>query len=259
MNSVNIKRFPTIGYACEEAVNTLCTNLSLATNRANRIMITSSHSEEGKSFISMNVMKTLAKLGKKVVLIDADLRKSRIISRYGLQFEGEHHVGLSHYLLGKATEDEIVYQTNIEGAKFIPVGRLVGDSLSMLSTMRLKMLIDKLIQTVDYVIIDTPPLGEIIDAAEIAKSCDGTVIVVRYDKVHRQELVNVKDQLDQTGCPILGTVLNQVEFDDYMSKKYYYRSYGYYKYEYGRYGGYGYGRRPEEKKSAAKDAEHRKK
>ena len=77
----------------------------------------------------------------------------------------------------------------------------------------------------DYVIVDAPPLGAIIDAAEIAKSCDGTLIVVNYDSVRRQELINVKEQLEQTECPILGTVLNMVEFDNYLSKKYYYKSY----------------------------------
>ena len=80
-------------------------------------------------------------------------------------------------------------------------------------------------------IVDAPPLGAVIDAAEVAKSCDGALIVVNYDSVRRQELVNVKEQLEQTGCPILGTVLNMVKFDNYLSKKYYYKSYYSYGYE----------------------------
>ena len=94
-------------------------------------------------------------------------------------------------------------------------------------------MLDSLAQRADYVIVDAPPLGAIIDAAEIAKSCDGTLIVVNYDGVRRQELVKVKEQLEQTGCPILGTVLNMVKFDNYLSKKYYYKSY--YSYGYNAY------------------------
>ena len=86
----------------------------------------------------------------------------------------------------------------------------------------------------DYVIVDAPPVGMVIDAAEIAKACDGTLIAVNYNDVSRQELLDVKQQIEQTGCPILGTVLNQVDYDNYMGRKYYksyskYGKYGYYK------------------------------
>ena len=72
--------------------------------------------------------------------------------------------------------------------------------------------------------MDAPPVGAVIDAAQIAKSCDGILVVVAYNEVRRQELIDAVRQLEQTGCPILGTVLNQVKFDSYMSKKYYYKS-----------------------------------
>ena len=64
-----------------------------------------------------------------------------------------------------------------------------------------------------------PPVGVVIDAAEIAKSCDGTLIAVQYNDVRRQELLDVKQQIEQSGCPILGTVLNQVDYDSYLSRK----------------------------------------
>ena len=73
-------------------------------------------------------------------------------------------------------------------------------------------------------LVDAPPVGAVIDAAQIAKSCDGILVVVAYNEVRRQELIDAVRQLEQTGCPILGTVLNQVKFDSYMSKKYYYKS-----------------------------------
>ena len=73
-------------------------------------------------------------------------------------------------------------------------------------------------------------MGTVIDAAQIAKFCDGSIITVVYNTVSREELINTKAQLEQTGCPILGTVLNQVALDSYVSRKYYKNSY--YKYEY---------------------------
>ena len=233
MNALTIRRFPPLGYASREAVNTLCTNLSFAGENVKKIMITSCHVSEGKSFLSMNVMRTLAKLGKTVVLVDADLRRSMISSKYALQFEQEHSPGLAHYLAGMASENEIVYATNIPGAYMVPVGREVSNSLPLLVSPHFDELLTSLSKKMDYVIVDAPPLGAIIDAAEIAKSCDGTLIVVNYDSVRRQELINVKEQLEQTECPILGTVLNMVKFDNYLSKKYYYKSY--YSYGYGVY------------------------
>lgn len=233
MKNVMIRRFPPLGYACSEAVNTLCTNLSFAGENVKRIMITSCHASEGKSFLSMNVMRTMAKLGKTVVLVDADLRRSMIEAKYALQFEQEQAPGLAHYLAGMVPENEIIYATNIPGAYMIPVGREVSNSLPLLVSPHFDELLSSLAKKVDYVIVDAPPLGAIIDAAEIAKSCDGSLIVVNYDSVRRQELINVKEQLEQTECPILGTVLNMVKFDNYLSKKYYYKSY--YSYGYGAY------------------------
>ena len=106
--------------------------------------------------------------------------------------------------------------------------------LALLTNSHFAELLDMLARMADYVIVDAPPVGVVIDAAEIAKACDGTLIAVNYNDVSRQELLDVKQQIEQTGCPILGTVLNQVDYDNYMGRKYYksyskYGKYGYYK------------------------------
>ena len=226
MNSVTIGRFPPLGYACSEALNTLCTNLSFSGEDVRKIMITSCHAAEGKSYLSMNIMRTMAKFGKSVVLVDADLRRSMICSKYGLQFVNpEENWGLAHFLAGKADMEDVVYQTNIEGAYMVPVGREVSNPLPLLNTLRFGQLLDDLAQQVDYVLVDAPPVGTVIDGAQIAQSCDGTLIVVNYNAVRRQELIDAKEQLEQTDCPVLGTVLNMVEYDSYLSKKYYYKAY----------------------------------
>lgn len=226
MNKLTITRFPQLSFAGGEAINSLCTNLSFAGENVHKIMFTSCQASEGKSFVTMNVMRTLARLGKRVVLVDADLRRSVIVSKYGLQFSGQTRpMGLSHLLAGKANVEDVVYETNIPGAYIVPIGREISNSLPLLVSPRFRKLLDRLMQMADYVLVDAPPLGALIDAAEIAKSCDGSLVVVSYNAVRRQELVEVKRQLEQTGCPILGTVLNRVELGNYLNRKYYYKSY----------------------------------
>ncbi len=233
MNHLSINNFPALKYAGSEAVNMLCTNLSFSGENVKKIMLTSCHASEGKSFLSMNIMRTMSKLGKSVVLIDADLRRSVIVQKYGIQFESEENSpGLSHFLAGMAEEADAVYETNLPGAYMVPVGRKVSNSLPLLNSQRFQRLLDDLASQFDYVIIDAPPIGLVIDAAQIAKFCDGTVLVVGYNSVRRQELIDARDQIMQTGCPILGAVMNMTEYDNFLSKKYsyksYYSHYGYY-------------------------------
>ena len=210
MKQLKITKFPELDYAGSEAFNTLSTNLSFAGEMVKKIMITSCHASEGKSYLSMNL--------------------------YGLQFENgcNDDKGLSHFLAGMVGMEEVIYQTDIPGALMVPVGRDVPNPLALLSNHHFKDLLDALAQRVDYVLVDAAPVGVVIDAAEIAKSCDGTLIAVQYNDVRRQELLDVKQQIEQSGCPILGTVLNQVDYDSYLSRKYYYRTYGKYGY-YNRY------------------------
>ena len=234
MQTIEINNFPKLSFQCAEAVNTLCTNLSFSGENIKKIMITSCHASEGKSFLSMNIMRTMADFGKSVVLVDADLRRSMIRGDYGLHFsDSKKHAGLAHMLAGMADIEEVIYRTNYEGAFMIPDGRTVSNPMPLLNSPRFRDLLDYLAETFEYVFVDAPPVGTVIDAAEIAKSCDGTLLVVSYNNVRRQELIDVKQQLEQTGCPILGTAMNMVEYDNYLSRKYYYKSYysnyGYYK------------------------------
>ena len=165
----------------------------------------------------------------------ADLRRSMVNSDYGLKYEDGRSdgKGLSHFLAGMVGMEEVIYQTDIPNAIMVPVGRDVPNPLALLTNSHFAELLDMLARMADYVIVDAPPVGVVIDAAEIAKACDGTLIAVNYNDVSRQELLDVKQQIEQTGCPILGTVLNQVDYDNYMGRKYY-KSYS----KYGKYGYY---------------------
>ena len=226
MKSIEIGRFASLSYAGQEAINTLCTNLSFSGENMKRIMVTSTHASEGKSFLTMNIARTMAKYGKRVVFVDADLRRSTLASKHKFAFPDEMDKwGLAHLLAGMVDEKSVVYSTNIEGVYMVPVGWSVSNPLPLLNSEHFSQLLNNLAASFDYVLVDAPPVGTVIDAAEIAKSCDGTLIVVNYNAVHRQELMDVKAQIEQTGCTIIGTVLNMVEMDNYLSRKYYYKSY----------------------------------
>ena len=115
MNKIVFKRFETVSYPVNEALNTLATNLSFVGLGVKKIMITSAQASEGKSFISMNLMRKMVERGKRVVLVDADLRRSVIARTFAVQFEtGEKGYGLSHYLAGIAEKEDIVI-LNING------------------------------------------------------------------------------------------------------------------------------------------------
>lgn len=231
MKSIEFTRFEPLDYNGTEGMNTLCTNLTFAGENVRRIMTTSCHSAEGKSFVTMNMMRSFAKLGKRVVLVDADLRKSVILARYGARRTSGERLGLTHYLAGMCEMEDVLYETNIQGAYMVPVGRTVSNSLALLTSPRLSQLLQWLDTAFDYVLVDGAPVGMIVDSAEIAKSCDGVLFVVNYNSVSRRELLDAVNQINRTGCRVLGTVLNNVSFDSYSSKKYYYKSYYYSHYE----------------------------
>ncbi len=225
MNSVRFRKLGEPGYAVNEAINSLCTNISFSGEDVKVIALTSCHAHDGKSYVSMQSMRALAKLGKRVVFVDADLRRSNIVNRYGCLFEDKSYKGLTHYLAGMAEMSDIIYESDIPNAYLIPVGRTVANSLPLLSSNRFPALIKYLRTIADYVIVDTPPIGAIIDAAKISKYCDGTVLVVSYNQVPRQELVDCVRQMNQAGTPILGTVINGMDLGSYVNRKYYNKSY----------------------------------
>ena len=237
-----------LDYAVSEAFNTVCSNLSFSGKNVKKIVVTSCEPNDGKSFVSMQTAVNMAKRGKRVLLIDADLRLSVLNAHYEIELLGTGY-GLAHFLSGQCQMEDAIYETSIPNVFLIPIGTDVQAPLSLIATPDFDHLIRTVGDNFDYVIIDAPPVGLVIDAAEIAKSCDGSILVLEYNKTHRRALAEAKDQLERTGTPILGCVLNKVTMDRLSTKKYY--SYGG-KYGYSKYGKYGYSRgyyrRKDEKK-----------
>lgn len=221
MMEMRIRRFRELEYQTKEAINTLCTNLFFAGGDYKKIMITSCHPGEGKSFIAMNLMRSLAKLGMKVVFVDADIRASSLQSTYGILPEApgtEKYQGLTRYLAGRCTMEETLVKTDIENAWMVLSGKTVNNSLPLLNTPRMKQLLDSLAKRFDIVIVDTPPVGVVIDAAKILSACDGVLFVVESETVRPQELQAALHQIEKTGRPLLGTVLNQFDESKYGRK-----------------------------------------
>lgn len=235
---VNFEKNKELGYKINEAYKSLRTNISFAGDDIQVIALTSSVPNEGKSAVSFNLAKSFAEDGKKVLYIDADIRKSVTIARYGVDIETK---GLTHYLSGQSELADVTYDTNIKNFSIIFTGQVAPNPAELLGNKRFKKMIETQRENFDYVIIDCPPLGSVIDAAIVAKECDGAIIVIETDNVSYKMVQQIKKQLDQSGCRILGAVLNKVEMGGkgygYYGKGYYGRYYGRY---YGNYGEYGH-------------------
>ena len=229
MNQINISRFPKLDYACNEAMNTLCTNLFYCGDEIHSVLITSRYEQEGKSGVAMNVIRTLASYGKRVVLVDADLRRSVMHVRwqFTLDSKGRNPQGLAHYLAGNASLDDVTYKTDLDTGFIIPTFRTIANPTLLLQSDRFQQLLDRLGQEYDVVLVDTPPLGSVADGLQIAAHCDGAILVVRGGVTPRRIISSSLMQLKSINCPVLGTVLNRVKMEN--SPYYYkYARYGYY-------------------------------
>ena len=179
----------------------------------------------------MNLAKAIAESGKKVILIDADLRKSVLVGRYKT---GAVKFGLTHYLSGQKKFNEVYCTTNIPNLYVAFSGPVPPNPSELLGGKYFNNMVAKLREHFDYVIIDTPPLGSVIDSAIVAKQCDGCVIVIASNEISYKFAQKVKEQLEVAECRILGCVLNKVNISQ---KSYYGKYYGKY---YGRYYGNDY-------------------
>lgn len=241
MKSIVFKNLTKLEYTRNEQFNSLSVNIRFTGDDVRVIAVTSSDENAGKSFISMNLARKYAEDGLKVLFIDTDLRKSRLIRDYNVQGVDEIK-GLSHYLSGQAELSDVIYGTNVENMEIIFAGRAVPKPITLLDTDRFVNLIAEAKKKYDMIIVDTPPIMPVIDTAVIAPKCDGTLIVVKYGDTRRKDLIETKKQLEVSGAKLLGTVLNTVPLNTNKYSYLYYKGYGYRRYGYGyrRYRSYSY-------------------
>ncbi len=204
----NIKLIPKNheNYFFREAFNTLRTNIFFSGRDIKTIVVTSCYAHEGKSTVSYETACNLAESGKRVLLIDADLRKSVLATRLT---ETTGMKGLSQVLSGQVSEEEGVCHTDIEGLDIVFAGPFPPNPTELIGSSAFKELLENQRDNYDYILIDAAPLGLVIDAAVIASFCDGAILVVNAGQVKRKTAQTVKSQLEKSGCRILGVVLNQ--------------------------------------------------
>lgn len=242
MSMIKIKA-DKLNYECAEAYRTIRTNLQFCGEDKKTVVITSCTPDEGKSTVTLYLAMSLAEAGKRVLLVDCDMRRSEMPIHFSIK---EKTKGLSHYLSGLAELDAVICNTNMEKMDVILTGPFPPNPAELLVNEKFKTLIQTCREAYDYVLVDSAPLGTVIDSAIIAKECDGSVIVVEAAAISWKFVEEVKEQLEKSGCPILGVILNKIDnrrqsyFNYYYGKKY--SKYGKYygkRYGYKRYGGYG--------------------
>lgn len=233
MQKVNIDKLKQTEYLSDEAFKTLRTNIQFSGHDNKVIAVTSCSPNDGKSTVSFNLAASMAELGKKVLFIDADLRKSVLVGRYKLNKQNQ---GFSHFLSGMASFDEVVYATNIEKLHVVFSGPVPPNPAELLGNRYFRALVKQLRDVYDYVIIDTPPLGSVVDSLIVSKECDATVLVVAANQTSYKFARKIKDQIERSNLKLIGVILNKVPINKKRYGGYYNKYYSKY---YGKYQQYG--------------------
>lgn len=230
MQTVSLGSIKEHSYAMKESLRALKTNLQFCGDDIKSILVTSSVPNEGKSTVSMDLARSLTESGKSVLVIDTDMRKSVLVGRLRAKTKTNELFGLSHYLSGQRKLEDVLYATDVKRLFMIFAGPSVPNPTEILDKRYFGEMMRFAREHFDYVILDCAPIGAAIDAAVVAKYCDGAILVIAQGVASSRMIGNVKKQLELSGVRILGAVLNKVE----MKKNSYGYSYGYGKY-YGNY------------------------
>lgn len=207
----------------EEYYNALCTNIQLSGDKLKVISVTSVNPGEGKTTTSVNIARSFARAGYKTLLIDGDTRNS-VIS--GVFKSREKITGLTEFLSGTADLSRGLCDTNIENLFVIQSGSVSPNPTALLQSKNFNDMIETLRKYFDYIIVDTAPIGIVIDAAIITQKCDASILVTATGEVNKRDVQKSKQQLEQTGKLFLGVVLNKLDIS--VDKYGVYGSYGNY-------------------------------
>ncbi len=198
------------------------------------LLVTSPELGDGKSTVAANLALALARSGRRVALVDADLRRPSLLE----VLEPPQPFGLSDHLVGEVSLDEVVQPTRYPNLVFVPAGRTAPNPAELLGSQRMRDFLQRLRDRVDMLVVDSPPVMAVTDAVILARESDGVVLVVNPGTTHREAAVRARRQLEALGARVLGFVFNDAPVDGRR---------GYYGYAY--YGYYAYGEEPEEAQS----------
>lgn len=205
--------------AIAEQYRTLRTNLKRVNKETplKSVLLTSSIHNEGKTTTSVNLAIAMThEIDKKILLIDADLRKGRVHELLGIL----NIKGLSNYLAGEVGYKEVIQKTPIAGLDIMPCGYIPSNPSELLGSTKMTDLLKIMKQEYDFIIIDAPPIIPLTDAAVLGTTVEGILIVAQAGRTKREVVKQSEHLLIQAGCNILGFVLTNVE---YYIPSYYYR------------------------------------
>ena len=235
--NINLDKIADLDFKTKEAYKILRTNVQFCGENVKVVSLTSCVPNEGKSMVAFNLAVSMAESGKKVLFVDADLRKSVLIGRYKIN---KAIKGLTQYLSGVEELDQVKYTTNVPCLDMILSGPVPPNPAELLDSEKFTELVERARNEYDYVIIDTPPIGQVIDPAIVAQKTDGVIFLVSQSNISYRYAQKQIEQLKKSGCRILGAVLNKVDpegkssyYGGYYGK--YYRKYSKERYGYGYY------------------------
>ncbi|PYE48455.1 CpsD/CapB family tyrosine-protein kinase [Paenibacillus barcinonensis] len=192
-----------------EAYRKLRTNIQFSSidNQIQTVMIASASSGEGKTTTIGNLAVTYAQEGKKVLLVDTDLRKPAV----HLMFNVPNHIGLTSVLSSQYKVTEVLRETGVEGLHVLSSGPIPPNPSEMIGSRKMTALLEDLKQDYDVILFDTPPVLTVTDALIISSLCDGVILVVSAGKVKKDLVKKAKAHLEHVNARILGAVLNNVQ------------------------------------------------
>jgi capsular exopolysaccharide synthesis family protein len=201
-------------------------------NATNTLIVTSSISGEGKSFISTNIAAVMAVSGKKTVILEFDIRKPKVMKGLGLDYKKSK--GISNYLVGKATIEDIIQPVpDVENLYVIPCGPIPPNPAELILNDRLAQLFDEVKQEFEVVIIDTAPVGLVSDGFVLAKYADACAYIVRHNYTFKKQIEIIEGIYQENKLKNMSLVINDVQAQAGYGKYYGYVNYGYVNYGYG--------------------------
>lgn len=194
-------------------------DFSLPDKELETLLVTSSTPSEGKSTVSANTSIVFAQNGKRVLLVDADLRKPSVHYTFGLS----NQVGLTDVLAKKSTIQQAVNTTEIDNLHVLTCGPLPPNPAELLGSKSMETFMETVKAQYDLIVFDTPPVLSVTDGLVLANKCDGVVVVVRSGMTEKENIVKTKEALLLSKANIFGVVLNSFEL---TKDHYYYNYYG---------------------------------
>lgn len=208
-----------------EAFRSLRTNIQYANIDKNikLILLTSTVQREGKSTISSNLAYSMAESGKKTLIIDCDMRKPRLHKVFSLP----NLEGLTNILMDDSTNFDVIHKMpGEENLYILPSGPIPPNPAELLGSNKMKDFLEKIKETYDMVIIDSPPISLVTDAAIISTIVDGTILLIEAGQTKIEEAQHSVEVLKKVNSRILGVVLNKIPIDENEYYQYYqYRQY----------------------------------